>query len=108
MLLVTGSVTFAQEAPQAPAPKLGKTQICVRSNGHTEGGRCKVIGTGSSRSDMCRCPAGTRLIDVSICSVGMKAPSEDSAFRAWRAETAKSGTLVGAEYQGKPVCVRRH
>jgi hypothetical protein len=103
-----GGVASAQDTQQPPAPKLGKTQICLRSNGHTEAGACRVIGTGSTRSDICRCPPGTRLTDVSICSIGMKAPKEDGAFRAWRAQTAKGGSLVGAEYQGKPVCVRRH
>jgi hypothetical protein len=101
------AAAYAQDVQQPAAPKLGKTQICLRSNGHTEAAACRVIGTGSSRNDMCRCPPGTRLTDVSICATGMKAPSEDRAFRAWRAQAAKSGTLIGTEYQGKPVCVRR-
>jgi hypothetical protein len=107
------SVTYAQNPPQgadqAPMPKLGRTQICLRKDGGTEHAVCKVRGTGSARNDSCSCSkAGTRLVNVSICGTGMKPISEDGAFRTWRADTvAQSGTLVGTQYQGQPVCVRR-
>jgi hypothetical protein len=104
-----GAQTPSQGADESSLPRMGRTSICLRRDGRTSKSVCRVVGTGTSRMDSCRCSqAGSRMVNVSICGPGMRPNSEDSAFRSWRSDTvAQTGTLVGTQFQGQPVCVRR-
>jgi hypothetical protein len=104
-----GAQNPAQGTDETQMRRLGRTQICMRRDGRTEKAVCRVIGSGTARNDSCRCPrGGTRLVNISICGPGMRPPSEDAAFRAWRADTVtQMGTLVDTQYMGQQVCVRR-
>ena len=68
-------------------------------------GSCKVPASRlDKREDFCTCRTGTQ-VDISICPDGVKAPAENRAYEKARKAAVKNGSLIGATYEGQPMCV---
>ena len=57
------------------------------------------------REDICTCPLGGERVTTPICPAGVKPPPESAAYEKARYAAVKNGSLEGAAYQGKPMCV---
>lgn len=92
---------------QAPLTQNPPTQtvICLDVGGQSLPAVCKVPASRiDKREDICVCHTGT-MVDVSICPAGVKPPAETAAFERARKAAVKNGSLIGAMYEGKPMCV---
>lgn len=83
------------------------TTICLNPGGQSRPATCRV-GSASrinQTEDICQCLHGGQEIAVSICPSGVKAPPESAAFERERYAAVVKGSLVGASWQGRPICV---
>jgi hypothetical protein len=44
-------------------------------------------------------------VTTPICPAGVKPPADSAAYETARHAAVKKGSLVGATYEGKPMCV---
>ena len=92
---------------QAPLTQNPPTQtvICLDVGGQSLPAVCKVPASRiDKREDICICNVGT-MVDVSICPAGTKPPAETLPFEKARKAAVKNGSLIGAMYEGRPICV---
>jgi hypothetical protein len=87
-----------------------KTQtICLDTGGHQRAATCHGYGGGSRLSgdsgDVCTCPSGAQIVKAPICAPGETPPAEGLAYEQARLKAINNGSLVGANYQGRPMCV---
>jgi hypothetical protein len=107
--LAGGAVIWAAAAgasgPPAPA---STTAVCIDVNGALLAANCRVEATRlEPRPDICSCARGVRAA-ASVCPATVKPPPESPAVaRARREILARRGDLVGASFEGKPLCVER-
>ena len=82
------------------------TIMCIDVGGRSLPARCQVPASRlDQREDICLCDDGRR-VEASICPAGVKEPAEGVALmRARREALAASRTLVGATFNGQPMCV---
>ena len=81
------------------------TSICLDVSGQTLPAVCRAPASRlDMREDICQCPEGTR-VEVSVCAKGQRPPPEGIKLYKARRVAAKGGTLVGARFEGKPMCV---
>ena len=83
------------------------TSICLDPAGHAVPVTCRSHSASrvNQREDICQCLHGGDQVEVSFCPRGVKPPVEDIAFEKARRALVSHGSLVGASYQGRPVCV---
>lgn len=83
------------------------TSICLDPAGRTVPVTCRSTNASrvNQREDICQCLHGGDQVEVSICPSGVKPPAEDVRFEKARRGLVQKGSLVGATYQGRPVCV---
>jgi hypothetical protein len=103
--LTVSAVAFdAARAADAP-----KTQtICLDTGGHQRPATCHGYGGGSrisTQDDVCTCPGGAQIVKAPTCGPGETPPPEGAAYEDARLKAITHGSLVGANYQGKPMCV---
>lgn len=107
-LLLTSAVAFAGAASaQSLSDNPPKTTtVCLDVGGKNLPATCKVPGSRlDAREDICLCPAGGERVTISVCPTGVHAPAESAAYEKARHAAVQRGSLVGATYQGKPMCV---
>lgn len=81
------------------------TVICLDVSGRSLPVACQVPGSRvDKREDICICHEGTKT-DVSICPKGVRAPAESLALEKARKAQAKHFSLIGATFEGRPICV---
>ena len=85
------------------------TSICLDPSGHTLPVTCRSHDASriNQREDICQCLHGGDQVTVSFCPRGVKPPAEDVAFEHARRAAVVKGSLVGATWQGRPMCVER-
>ena len=95
----------AASAQSVSNPNL--TSICLDPAGHTLPVTCRSSNASrvNQREDICQCLHGGEQVEVAFCPRGVKPPVEDVAFAKARHALVSKGSLVGATYQGRPVCV---
>ena len=83
-----------------------RTIMCVDVGGRSLPARCDVPASRlDPRENICLCDQGQR-VEVSICPAGVRAPPEGVALmRARRDVLRTQHSLVGADFQGRPMCV---
>ncbi|MBA4010412.1 MAG: hypothetical protein C0481_00970 [Phenylobacterium sp.] len=108
LIAVATLVAFAGAASaQAPLSQNPPTQtiICLDVGGQTLPVSCKVPASRlDKREDFCTCRTGTQ-VDIGICPDGVKPPAENRAYEKARKAAVKNGSLLGATYEGRPMCV---
>lgn len=102
------AVAFA--APAALAQPVNEnpptsTILCIDVSGRALPPVCKVPASRlDPTEDICLCHDGVRM-DAPICPPGVRPPPESLALERARRAYIQKGTLVGATFNGKPMCV---
>ena len=105
-IVALGGVANAQSLADNP-PRT--TTICLDPAGKLLPSHCH-IGQASrldSREDICLCPAGADRVVAPVCPTGVHEPGESRAYESARKAAVSHGSLVGAMYNGQPMCVAR-
>jgi hypothetical protein len=96
-------LAFAQPVNENPPTT---TVLCLDVSGRSLPATCKVPGGRlDPREDICICPAGGERVTTPICPKGVRAPAESAAYERARRAAVSHGSLVGATFEGKPMCV---
>jgi len=102
-LTLSAGVAFAQPVGENP-PK--STILCLDVSGKILPATCRVPGSRLDASeDICLCPMGGERVTTPICPAGVKPPAESAAYERARHAAVSRGSLMGATYEGKPMCV---
>lgn len=103
------AITFAAgaAAAQSLADNPPKTRtVCIDVSGRSLPATCRAPGSRlDAREDICLCGAGAEMVTAPVCPKGVHAPAESAAFERARRAAISHGSLVGATYQGQPMCV---
>jgi hypothetical protein len=101
-ILIAAAALAAGAAQAQPNQKPARTTtICLDVSGAPLPAVCQVPG-------ICTCPQGEQ-VTVAVCPPGVRQPAETVAYDRARRQALHNGSLVGATWQGKPMCVtRRH
>jgi hypothetical protein len=97
-------------APAALAQPVGEnpptsTILCLDVSGRSLPPVCKVPPSRlDPTEDICLCHEGIR-VTAPICPPGVKPPTESLALERARRAYLQKGTLVGATFEGRPMCV---
>jgi hypothetical protein len=86
------------------------TTICLDVAGHQRPATCHY-GSASRldhREDICQCLKGGQPITVALCPAGVTPPGESAAYEHERYAAVQHGSLVGANWRGRPICVAPH
>jgi hypothetical protein len=99
-LAITATAAAAQ--PETAA----RTMVCVDVSGRLLAAECRgQPGRLRSREDICLCPRGQR-VEAEVCPSGVApAPESLAADRARKQALHGSPSLVGASFEGRPLCV---
>jgi len=82
------------------------TILCLDVSGRILPATCQVPGSRlDPREDICTCPLGGERVTTPICPKGVRPPAESAAYEKARHAAISHGSLVGATYEGKPMCV---
>ncbi len=82
------------------------TVICLDVVGRSLPATCRVPGSRlDAREDICLCPADGERVTIPVCPKGVKAPGESLAYEKARRAAVNHGSLVGASYNGQPMCL---
>lgn len=101
--LLLGGAASAQSVKD---PSL--TSICLDPGGRTLPVTCRSHDASrvNPREDICQCLHGGEQVEVSFCPAGVTPPAENAKFATARRAAVKHGSLVGATYLGRPICVQ--
>jgi hypothetical protein len=105
-LLVIAAAALAAGAAFADTSPKTRT-VCIDPAGKSLPAHCKVAQASriSEDVDICLCPAGADRVEASVCPKGVRAPAESLAYDQARKAAVKNGSLVGASFNGQPMCV---
>ena len=82
------------------------TTICLDVSGKSLPATCQVPGSRlDAREDICLCPAGGERVSIPVCAKGVHAPGESAAYESARRKAVDHGSLAGATYNGRPMCL---
>ncbi len=107
-LLIVGVVGLAGAAGAAFADSPKTRTVCLDPAGKNLPANCKIAQASriaGGHEDICLCPAGADRVEAPICPPGVREPAESAAFEKARKAAVKNGSLVGAVYNGQPMCV---
>ena len=107
MPLILGLAAAAALAGAVQARPDAVTTICLDPGGQTRPATCRSHDASriNQHEDICQCLHGGQQVTVSICPAGVKAPAESAAYERGRYAAVTKGSLVGASWQGRPICV---
>jgi hypothetical protein len=83
------------------------TTLCLDVSGRQMPVTCRS-GEASrvqQREDICQCLHGGQEVTVSVCPAGVKPPGESAVYERERYAAVQKGSLVGAMWRGRPICV---
>lgn len=98
-------------AGTASAQPLGQTPpqstvICLDVSGRLLPKTCRVPASRLDASeDICICPRDAERVSVPICPSGVRAPAESAAYEKARRAAVRDGSLIGATWEGRPMCM---
>ena len=82
------------------------TTICLDAGGRQAPARCRAQASRlDAREDICICPAATQNVKAPVCGPGVHPPAESAAYERERLKAVSHGSLMGATWQGQPMCV---
>jgi hypothetical protein len=100
--------TAAAAKPQTNRPDI--TTVCVDVNGEMRSPICRqhLATRIEPTDDICTCPRGNR-VQASVCPPGVAGPPDSlEANRARNDILRNQNNLIGAMWQGQPLCVPVH
>jgi hypothetical protein len=105
--LLAGAALALVAGAAGAQPHLNPTTwMCMDVNGSLRGADCKAKASRlAPNEDICLCSQGVR-VQVSNCPEGVSPPGESAAVASFRRQYLRNRqTLVGAMYEGQPLCV---
>jgi hypothetical protein len=103
LLGLSAGAAIAQPAGENPPTT---TILCLDVSGRILPATCRVPASRlDQREDICTCPMGGQRVTTPICPAGVKPPAESAAYERARNAAIIRGSLVGASYEGRPMCV---
>jgi hypothetical protein len=106
ILCTIAAATLAGASFAGPDP-VSTTSQCIDVGGQSKPAVCqKSASRLTVQDDICTCAVGT-LVTVPYCPDGVTPPAENRAFEKARYELARDGSLVGDQYEGRDICVRK-
>jgi hypothetical protein len=104
--VVSAVVGLGAGAAQAQPESATRTMVCVDVNGALLAAECRAQPSRlQSREDICLCPRGRR-VEAEVCPSGVVAAPQSRAADAARRDILRSRpSLVGATFEGRPLCV---
>jgi hypothetical protein len=106
-LLVVAAMAVAGAASASLADNPRTRTVCLDPAGKNLPANCKVAQASriSEDVDICICPGGADRVEAPVCPKGVRAPAESLAYERARKAAVKNGSLVGASFNGQPMCV---
>ena len=106
-LLVIATAACATAGAVLADPPARTRTVCIDPAGKSLPAHCKVAQASriSEDVDICLCPAGADRVEAPLCPKGVRAPAESLAYERARKAAVKDGSLVGASFNGQPMCV---
>jgi len=106
-LLALAALGFTAAAGAALADKPTTRTVCLDPAGKSLPAHCKVAQASriSQDVDICICPGGADRVEAPVCPKGVREPAESAAYERARKAAVKDGSLVGASFNGQPMCV---
>jgi hypothetical protein len=108
--ILVAAAAFSLSAGLACAQSLADnppktTIICLDVAGRSLPARCKTQASRlDAREDICLCPGAAQTVTIPVCPPGVHEPAESAALERARLKLVKNGSLVGAAYNGQPIC----
>jgi hypothetical protein len=104
-LLAGAALTLSAGAAHAQPETAARTAVCIDVNGALKAAECRAQPSRlEAREDICLCPSGNR-VEASVCPPGVAPPPESLAVARARSQILRNRhTLVGATFEGKPLC----
>ena len=80
--------------------------VCLDVSGRSLPANCRAPASRlDPHLDICSCPAGGQRVTIPVCPKDVDPPAESAAYEKARLAAVSKGSLVGATYEGKPMCV---
>lgn len=110
ILAATATLALSAGVASAEPPSGQSTTICLDGSGHQKAVQCKTQDASrlKKHEDICICPAATLQVTAPLCAPGAHPPPESAAYAQARRKAVDHGSLMGATWQGQPMCVAPH
>jgi hypothetical protein len=104
MLSLSAGFAWA-DATSANSPRT--MTICLDGGGHKAPVKCRTQSASriDPGEDVCSCSGADRQVSAPVCGPGERPPGESAAYEQARLKAISNGSLVGATWQGKAMCV---
>jgi hypothetical protein len=84
------------------------TSICLDPAGRTLPVTCQTRASRVVHEEyICQCLRGGEQVTIPVCPEGVRPPAESAAYERARHAAIQRGSLVGATYEGRPMCADR-
>lgn len=110
ILLAAAALSLSAGLASADGLDRTTTTICLDSGGHQDVVTCtkRTASRLDQQADICICTGANMQVKAPLCPAGVKPPGESAAYERARLKAVSHGSLVGAQYQGHPMCVAPH
>ena len=108
--LIAGAALFLATGAASAQPMTNRpaiAMVCVDVNGELRPPSCRQLQTTrvAPTADSCVCPRGEQ-VEASVCPQGVAAPPDSLDVNRARNDILRhQQSLVGATWQGRPLCV---
>jgi hypothetical protein len=84
------------------------TSICLDPAGRTLPVSCRAKASRVEHEEyICQCLHGGEQVTIAVCPEGVRPPTDSAEYERARHAAIQRGSLIGATFQGQPICVRR-
>jgi hypothetical protein len=92
------------------SPGDNTTTVCLNVAGQQRPVTCRSQAASRIKQteDICQCLSGGQPVKIAICPHGVAPPAESAAYEQARYAAVQHGSVLGATYQGQPMCVAPH
>ena len=110
-IVILGAATALLSGPAVAQSVFNpaETSVCLDVSGRQLPVTCQAQASRiDQREEICQCLRGGLQVTIPVCPKDVRPPAESAAYERERYAMVHSGSLVGATWQGRPVCVARY
>ena len=109
-LFAAAALTLSGGLASADSLDRSSTTICLDGGGHQAAVTCtrREASRLNQQADVCICPAASLQVKAPVCPSGVKPPPESASYEQARLKAVSHGSLAGAAWEGRPMCVAPH